>query len=56
MAETGVRITVPPVSYQKDDIIIAGEKEGVLAAKERILNIYKEMVSFKLRFPISFNF
>ncbi|KRT83784.1 K Homology domain containing protein, partial [Oryctes borbonicus] len=41
--ETGARINVPPPSVNKDEIVIAGEKEGVLAAKARIEAIYKEM-------------
>jgi hypothetical protein len=45
MSETGVRINIPPLSVQKDDITIAGEKEGVMTAKERILSIHQEMVS-----------
>lgn len=45
IAETGARINVPPPSVNKDEIVIAGEKEGVLAAKARIEAIYKEMVS-----------
>ncbi|PNF18399.1 Vigilin [Cryptotermes secundus] len=43
MNETGVRINIPPLSVQKDEIIITGEKEGVMTAKERILSIYQEM-------------
>lgn len=46
MNETGVRINIPPLSVQKDEITITGEKEGVMTAKERILSIHKEMVSF----------
>ncbi|XP_059485488.1 vigilin [Neocloeon triangulifer] len=42
-SETGVRINIPPLSVQKDEITIAGEKEGVLLAKQRILSIYNEM-------------
>jgi len=45
MNETGVRINIPPLSVQKDEITIAGEKEGVMTAKERILSIHQEMVS-----------
>uniref|UniRef100_U5EUN4 Putative vigilin n=1 Tax=Corethrella appendiculata TaxID=1370023 RepID=U5EUN4_9DIPT len=41
--ETGARINVPPPSVQKDEIIITGEKEGVLEAKSRIEVIYKQM-------------
>jgi len=44
MAETGARINIPPASVQQDEITIAGEKEGVLAAKQKIENIYKDMV------------
>uniref|UniRef100_A0A182NM90 K Homology domain-containing protein n=1 Tax=Anopheles dirus TaxID=7168 RepID=A0A182NM90_9DIPT len=43
MEETGAKINVPPQSVQKDEIIITGEKEGVLTAKARIEAIYKEM-------------
>merc|ERR1719394_1910694 len=39
----GVRINIPPLSVMKDDISIAGEKEGVLAVKATINQIYKEM-------------
>merc|ERR1712113_1071855 len=34
MQETNVRINVPPPSVQNNEITIAGEKEGVQAAKE----------------------
>lgn len=44
MAETGARINIPPASVQQDEITIAGEKEGVLAAKQKIEVIYKDMV------------
>lgn len=43
MNETGVRINIPPLSVQKDEITITGEKEGVMTAKERILSIHQEM-------------
>ncbi|RLU24577.1 hypothetical protein DMN91_002666 [Ooceraea biroi] len=43
MAETGARINIPPASVQQDEITIAGEKEGVLAAKQKIESIYKDM-------------
>merc|ERR1719348_1415909 len=39
----GVRINIPPLSVVKDDISIAGEKEGVLAVKATILQISKDM-------------
>lgn len=44
IAETGARINIPPASVQQDEITIAGEKEGVLAAKYKIESIYKDMV------------
>lgn len=39
-----VRINVPPPSVAKDEITIAGEKDGVQMAKDRIVAIHKEMV------------
>lgn len=50
MSETGARINVPPPSVMKDEIVIAGEKDGVLAAKAKIEAIYEEMVSGVLLF------
>lgn len=44
IAETGARINIPPASVQEDEITIAGEKEGVLAAKQKIEAIYRDMV------------
>lgn len=41
--ETGAKINVPPPSVMKDEIFIAGEKEGVMAAKAKIEEIYKKM-------------
>ncbi|XP_066146000.1 vigilin [Euwallacea fornicatus] len=41
--ETGARINVPPPSVMKDEIFIAGEKEGVAAAKSKIEATYKLM-------------
>lgn len=43
MEETGVKVHVPPATVMKDEISIAGEKQGVQTAKERILQIYEEM-------------
>uniref|UniRef100_A0A023FAG6 Putative vigilin n=2 Tax=Triatoma infestans TaxID=30076 RepID=A0A023FAG6_TRIIF len=43
MAETGTRINIPPSSSQVDVITIAGEKEGVASAKERIMKMYQSM-------------
>ncbi|XP_049867329.1 vigilin [Pectinophora gossypiella] len=43
-ADTGARIHIPPASTQSDEIVIAGEKNGVLAAKAQIEQIYEDMV------------
>jgi len=40
--QTGARINIPPPSAQKNEITIAGEKEGVAKAKEMVLSIYEE--------------
>merc|ERR1711962_257384 len=42
-AHPGVRINIPPLSVQKDELSIAGEKDGVMAVKEQIVAIWKEM-------------
>jgi len=45
MEQTGARISVPPHhSFVKDEIVISGEKEGVMHAKQTILQIYEEKV------------
>ncbi|CAH0554703.1 unnamed protein product [Brassicogethes aeneus] len=43
IAETGAKINIPPPSVMKDEIFIAGEKEGVMAAKAKIEAIHREM-------------
>lgn len=42
MDQTGARINIPPQSAKKDEITIAGEKEGVAKAKETVMEIYEE--------------
>ena len=44
MEETGARINVPPPSVQQDEIVVSGEKEGVLKCKATIMGIYEEKV------------
>jgi hypothetical protein len=39
----GVRINIPPLSVNKDEMSITGEKEGVLACKAEVMKIWKEM-------------
>ena len=39
-----VRINIPPLSVMKDEISVAGEKNGVLAVVEKIKEISKVLV------------
>lgn len=39
---TGARINIPPPSVDKDELTVAGEKEGVQAAVKMITDIYKD--------------
>ncbi|XP_017771601.1 PREDICTED: vigilin [Nicrophorus vespilloides] len=43
IAETGARINVPPQSVMKDEIVIAGDKDGVAMAKAKIEAIHEKM-------------
>ncbi len=42
---TGARVNIPPFSLNKDEITIAGEKDGVAKAKTQIVKLYHELVS-----------
>jgi len=42
--QTGAHIRVPAHSVLKDEIVVSGEKEGVMEAKLAILKIYEEKV------------
>lgn len=42
--ETGVRIHIPPPSVMKNEIVVAGEKEGVMKAVKQINEIYQRKV------------
>lgn len=42
--ETGAKINVPPPSVMKDEIVLSGDKDGVLKCKEQIMKIYIEKV------------
>lgn len=44
--ETGARISIPPPSLPKDEIVIIGEKEAVAMAITRIRAVYEEKVIF----------
>ena len=48
--ETSAKINIPPLSVQKDEITISGDKEAVAVAKEKILMIYKEKVDILLNY------
>ncbi|XP_031553878.1 vigilin-like [Actinia tenebrosa] len=40
--QTGAKINIPPSTMHKDEMTVAGEKEGVAAAVKTILDIYEE--------------
>lgn len=42
MEETGAKINVPPPSVMSDEIVVSGEKEGVMKCKATIMAIYEE--------------
>ena len=48
-----VKINIPPISIEKDEITVAGEKEAVLKVTEYIKKSVKDMVSSHL---VSFGF
>lgn len=51
---SGVKVNIPPLSVQKDEISIAGEKDGVLKVKHAILQVMY-LFKYKMgRFIISF--
>ena len=50
MEQTGARINIPPPSVNKDELTVAGEKEGVTTATKMITDIYEEKVVFDLQF------
>ena len=47
-----VRINLPPLSVMKDELSVAGEKDGVMAVVEKIKIIAKEMVKVILNFVL----
>ncbi|CAH1773087.1 unnamed protein product [Owenia fusiformis] len=40
--ETGASINVPPPSVEKDEIVVSGDKDGVISAKQQIMKVYEE--------------
>ncbi len=38
-----VRVNIPPLSVMKDELSIVGEKDGVMAVKDQITKIWKDM-------------
>jgi len=48
-SETGVFVTIPPDDSRSDEIRLEGKKEGVLKAKEEIMEIAKRMENEKSR-------
>lgn len=53
MIATGAKIYVPPASSPKDEIVITGEKEGVLSAKAKVESIYRDMVYYSNEFSFT---
>ena len=47
MEQTGARINIPPPSVNKDELTVAGEKEGVASAIKAINDIFEEKVSIE---------
>lgn len=39
---TGARINIPPPSVMKDELTVAGDKDGVKAAVDEIMRIYND--------------
>lgn len=54
--ETGARISIPPPSLPKDEIVITGEKEAVALALNRIRAIYEDKVCLSDKFVQVFHF
>jgi len=54
MDRTGVKIVVPPHSVDKDEIVVSGEKEGVLEAKRFMLAVFEDKVPPLLMICIKF--
>lgn len=42
--ETGAKIHIPPSVLNKDEIVVSGDKDGVMRAKDTIMKIYQEKV------------
>lgn len=51
--ETGARISIPPPSLPKDEIVITGEKEAVALAVNRIRAIYEDKVNIFIEILIA---
>ena len=45
-----VRINVPPLPVMKDEISVAGETEGVQSVKNKIMDLFKDIVSSSFYF------
>ena len=45
--ETGARVNIPPLSLNKDEITVAGEKECVAKAVSRVWKLLDELVSWE---------
>ena len=52
MERTKARISVPPLSVNKDEIVVSGEKDGVHQCVQTIMTIYNEKVRIRLLYFI----
>ena len=43
--QTKTRINIPPYTMHKNELTIAGEKEGVALAKAQVLKMLRDLVS-----------
>ena len=50
-----VRINVPPLPVMKDEISVAGETEGVQSVKAKIMELFKDIVSYTFYFCTLFS-
>lgn len=50
---TGVKVNIPPLTVMKDEISIAGERDGVLKVKHAILQVLLGFAKQEIRIDIT---
>ena len=53
MEMTGARVNIPPLSLNKNEITVAGDKDCVAKATAQIMQLYKDIVSVSLCYWIT---